>query len=276
MPMADYVAAEGQEHFEESLRALREMTMRYTGEFAVRPFLTARPEEGMAVMREWARDENLHVRRLASEGSRPRLPWGIRLQEFDREPGPVLELLELLKDDASEYVRRSVANSLNDIAKSHPDRVAEVAKGWLRGASKQRTRLVRHGCRTLIKDGHGATLAAFGFGKAKVEVGNFSLEPSALCIGEDLLMDLELKSGSKTSQSLILDYAVHFAKAGGKQSRKVFKWKTFELRGSEVLRLQKRHSFRVVTTRVYYPGTHRIELLVNGESLGEWGFELRA
>ena len=274
MPMADYVAHNGQEHFRESLEVLRELTMRDTSEFAVRPFLAASPEEGLAVMREWARSENVHVRRLASEGSRPRLPWGIRLQVFDENPEPLLELLELLKDDPAEYVRRSVANSLNDIAKRHPERVAKVASEWLEGASKDRTRLVRHGCRTLIKQGHPATLAAFGFEKPELELAQFSLQPTSLCIGESLLMEIELKSLSQSVQSLCLDYAVHFVRASGKRTRKVFKWKTIELGGGASLSLQKKHSFRVVTTRVYYPGTHSIEVLVNGKSLGEREFEL--
>ena len=274
MPMADYISQNGQGHFCESLQALREMTMRYTSEFAVRSFLAARPDEGLTVMREWAKDDNLHVRRLASEGSRPRLPWGIRLQAFEHDPEPVLELLEILKDDSAEYVRRSVANSLNDIAKSHPDRVAEVASRWLEGANRERTRLVRHACRTLIKDGHREILAAFGFSKPQVEVMGFALEPGSLAIGENLSMVLNLNSSSPKPQHLIVDYAVHFAKASGKRSRKVFKWKTFELGGGEFLALKKKHSFKVVTTRVYYPGGHAIELLINGEKVAEQEFTL--
>lgn len=274
MPMADYVARHGLDFFEESLAALREMTMRYTSEFAIRPFLVNRPVETMAVMQEWARDENLHVRRLASEGSRPRLPWGIRLQEFDRDPTAVLALLEMLKDDSAEYVRRSVANSLNDIAKSHPDRVAKVARRWLRGASMERRRLVRHACRTLIKDGHGETLAAFGYGEPEVEVAGLCLEVAAIRVGESLPVKLELRSTGRREQSIMLDYAIHFVRAGGKHSRKVFKWKSFVLGAGEGVTLQKKHSFRRVTTRVYYPGAHAIEVLVNGKSLGEAEFEL--
>ena len=273
-PMADYVACYGQENFSESLAALREMTMRLTCEFAIRPFLDAEPEKTMAVMLEWARDENLHVRRLASEGSRPRLPWGLRLQKFDREPAPVLELLELLKDDNSRYVRRSVANSLNDIAKMHPDLITSLAKEWLQGACKERQALVRHACRTLIKDGHAATLAAFGYGKPQVEVRSLAVEPAVVAIGEAVVMTAQIESQSKEEQSLVVDYALYFARSGGKTSRKVFKWKTFSLAGREDLVLEKSHSFRVVTTRVYYPGAHAVELLINGESYGRAEFEL--
>lgn len=273
-PIADYVASYGQDHFEESLAALREMTMRHTSEFAVRPFLAKRPQECLLVMREWALDSNVHVRRLASEGSRPRLPWGIRLHQFDREPDPVLKLLETLKDDSAEYVRRSVANSLNDIAKNHPDKVAAIARKWLRGADKNRTRMVRHACRTLIKDGHRETLQVFGYEPPEVELFDIRLGKKSIQIGKSLDVEVSMRSSSKKNQRLVLDYAIHFQKAGGKSSRKVFKWKNFELKAGEQLTLRKEHSFRVVTTRKYFQGRHVIEFLVNGESLKEVEFKL--
>ena len=170
MPMADYVARHGQGDAEFGLEVLREFTKRFSSEFAVRPFLQASPETALAQIKVWTRDPSVHVRRLASEGTRPRLPWGIRLTAFDADPKPLLPILEALKDDPAEYVRRSVANNLNDIAKVHPDLVAGIAKKWLKDATPERKRLVRHACRTLIKQGHPATLAAFGYTEPELEI----------------------------------------------------------------------------------------------------------
>ena len=166
MPMADFVAARGLGDFDRAMAALAEMTSRFSSEYAVRTFLDADPERGMAWMRRWAQDPNPHLRRLASEGARPRLPWGRRLRGFVAEPAPVLALLEILKDDPSDYVRRSVANNLNDIAKDHPDRAVAVAVRWLRDAPPERRRLVRHALRGLVKAGHPGALSALGLDPA--------------------------------------------------------------------------------------------------------------
>ncbi len=168
MPMAEIVAARGLGDFDHAMGVLAEMTKRFTAEFAVRPFLIADPERGLKIARQWAEDDNYHVRRFASEGTRPRLPWGLRLQSFVEDPQPLLPLLTRLRDDPSEYVRRSVANSLNDIAKDHPDLIAGIAADWLQDAPKDRVRLVKHACRTLIKAGHAPTLEALGYGPAEV------------------------------------------------------------------------------------------------------------
>ena len=274
-PMGEYAAQRGLGHPDESLTALRAFTIRSTSEFAIRPFLVKHPKKTLATLKAWIKDPNEHVRRLVSEGSRPRLPWGLRLKDFVADPKPILPLLEALKDDSSEYVRRSVANSLNDIAKDQPDLVADIAKRWLKGASKDRVRLVRHACRSLIKAGHTKTLAALGYNAAPaVKLTHFALITPAVDYGTHAAFALALKSTSAQPQNIVLDYVVHHRKKSGETSPKVFKWKTLVLAPKQELRLERRHAMRPITTRVYYPGKHRIEALINGRISGGGDFDL--
>ncbi|MEG3617722.1 hypothetical protein V5T82_04585 [Magnetovibrio sp. PR-2] len=276
MSMADYVARHGQENVSLSLNALKDMTSRFSSEFAIRPFLLSHPTETLKAMAKWQKDPNEHVRRLVSEGSRTRLPWGIQLKPFIADPAPVLKLLEGLKDDPSEYVRRSVANNLNDISKDNPDVAARTAQAWIKGADENRKRLIRHALRTLIKAGHPAALKALGYGKPKVRVETFSISTPRVQLGEAVDFEFTLASSTKNAQPLIIDYAIHHMRANGKTSPKVFKWKTVELKGGESLTISKRHNIKPVTTRKYYSGTHKVEVLVNGVSLGVAKFELDA
>jgi 3-methyladenine DNA glycosylase AlkC len=274
IPMVDYVGLYGLKHFDLSMTLFKELTKRSSSEFGIRFFLLKEPKRTLSVLKKWCRDPNYHVRRLVSEGSRPRLPWGMQLPAFIKDPSPLLPLLEALKDDKEEYVRRSVANNLNDIAKDHPDKVAKIAKQWLKGASKDRGRLVRHACRTLIKQGHQKTLKALGYGSPDIKLGKFNVLTSRVNFGETLLFELSLTSTSKKAQPLIIDYAIHHRKANGGSSPKVFKWKTITLASSVTLTAQKKHAIKKITTRVYYPGIHKVEILVNGVSLSFKTFEL--
>lgn len=274
MPMAEIVAARGLDDFEHAMGVLAEMTKRFTSEFAVRPFLVSDPEQGVQIAQRWAKDGNYHVRRLASEGTRPRLPWGLRLQAFVQDPQPLLPLLTQLRDDPSEYVRRSVANSLNDIAKDHPDLIAEIAADWLKDAPKDRVRLVRHACRTLIKAGHAPTLAALGYGPAAVEVSAITLGAPVVTMGGHLEFSATVTSQAKTTQPLIIDYVIHHRKANGATSPKTFKWKVMDLGAGKSAKLSKRHAIKPITTRTYYGGQHAVEIQINGQSYGEAKFEL--
>ena len=274
MPVADYVAHQGQGHVEPSLALLKEITKRSTSEFAIRPFLVEHRERTLAALHEWTRDPNQHVRRLVSEGSRPRLPWGMRLSAFVEDPSPVLPLLEALKDDPEEYVRRSVANNLNDIAKDHPDLVADIAARWLKGASKERARLVRHACRTLVKQGHPATLAALGYGVPRVTLEELKITTGTVQLGEKLCFDVALRSDADEGQSLMVDYVIHHRKANGQTSPKVFKWKNITLAAGKTHTATRGHAIKPITTRKYYAGTHFLELQVNGQVMGRESFEL--
>jgi len=258
------------------LAALHVMTQRMTAEFAIRPFIVRHPALCFATLARWTRDPSAHVRRLVSEGSRPRLPWGLRLQALVLDPSPTLPLLVALQDDPSEYVRRSVANHLNDIAKDHPARIAEWLGTHLPGASPQRQALLKHASRTLIKQSDPAVLAAWGLGKRFAGEVAWSVAPARVAIGGALTLELSLRSSSAKPQRLVIDYAVHHVKADGSTSPKVFKGWTLELGPREQRALARQHSFKLITTRRYYPGEHTAELRINGQVLGAAAFHLRA
>jgi hypothetical protein len=216
------------------------------------------------------------VRRLASEGSRPRLPWGMVLKPLIEDPSPTLPLLRALQDDPSEYVRRSVANHLNDIAKDHPARVVQWLAEHLPDAPPARQALLRHASRTLIKQGHPGVLQAWGLGTPLRGEVAFALAPARVALGGALQMDVVLRSTQRRgTQPLVIDYAVHHVKANGSTSPKVFKGWRCELAPGQTLQLSKKHSMKPVTTRRYHAGEHRIELLVNGKPVAEAAFELR-
>lgn len=274
MPLTHYVSLFGLGHFDLSMALLKEMTKRFSSEFDIRTFLLADSGRALALMQDWTQDANYHVRRLVSEGSRPRLPWAMQLPDFITDPSPILPLLEALKDDPQEYVRRSVANSLNDIAKDHPDLVAKIATQWLKEASDERQKLVRHACRTLIKQGHQKTLSALGYSSPKVQIDHLKILTPKVLFGQKLEFELSMTSTIKRSQALVIDYAVHHRKANGSVTPKVFKWKTTTLKPLETQIVPRKHPMRKITTRVYYPGTHHLEILVNGTSLISQDFEL--
>lgn len=274
MPMAHYVGLYGHGHFDLSMMLLKEMTKRSSSEFGVRFFLLESPQKTLAVFKKWATDENHHVRRLVSEGSRPRLPWAMRLPLFIDDPSPLIELLEVLKDDEEEYVRRSVANNLNDIAKDHPDLVADVIGGWMEGAGPARKKLIRHACRTLLKQGHKKTLKTLGYGAPKIKQAKFKILTPEVKFGSALQFSLSIESMGQSDQALMIDYVVHHQKANGTTSAKVFKWKTAVLSPQKKLIVTKKHMIKKITTRVYYPGLHGLDVVVNGICVASADFQL--
>ena len=198
----------------------------------------------------------------------------MRLHQFIEDPSPVVELLEKLKDDSSEYVRRSVANNLNDFAKDHPDLVTGLAKAWMVGASADRKRLVRHALRTLVKAGNPEALSVLGYGQPEIDMTGFSVSTAQVVFGSPLEFDIELVSTSSKDQKLLIDYVVHHVKANGQTSPKVFKWKNLTLAAGKTLTASRKHPIRAITTRRYYSGSHRVEIQVNGQSFGGADFEL--
>ena len=278
-PMIDYIAVYGLEQPETALAALRQLTGLFSAEFAIRPFITAHPKLTLRNLKQWTADPDEHVRRLVSEGTRPKLPWAARLPEFERDPAPVLSLLEKLKDDPSEYVRRSVANNLNDMTKDHPEVVIETCRCWLRKPSPGRERIVRHATRTLVKAGHPAVWALLGYTPTpQVQLAHLQVNTPTIQIGEELTFSGTLESTANQSQKiqrLVVDYAIHHVKANGATKPKVFKLKTLTLSPGETIEISKRHVFQTITTRQYYSGTHTVEVLVNGQSLGQCDFQLK-
>ncbi|MEO9530450.1 DNA alkylation repair protein [Roseibium sp.] len=274
MPLGMVVSGCGLNDYEASFALLKEMTRRATAEFDVRPFLDMGQDKALAIMAPWVTDDSVHVRRLVSEGTRPRLPWGLRLKKLVADPSPTLPLLEALKDDPEDYVRRSVANHLNDIAKDHPDLVAEIAVRWLKDADKNREKLVRHACRSLVKQGHSATLAAFGLNPPEIQVDGPLITTEKVEYGSALGFRIDLTSTGKAPQELVLDYLVHFKKANGSLAPKVFKWTKLTLAPGETVSLAREHTIKPITTRVYYGGTQAVSFRINGRDFGFSEFEL--
>ena len=273
--MGEFVARHGQHDVPRALACLHALTQRSTAEFAIRPFIQQQPDAVWPVLASWANDPSAHVRRLVSEGSRPRLPWGLRLQALVVDPAPTLGLLQKLQDDPSSYVRRSVANHLNDIAKDHPDLVARWVKDHLVKATPERSALLRHASRSLIKQGHAPTLAAWGLASGLKGHAGLSLSAISASVGESIALGVTLRSTSRQPQPLEIDYAVHHVRANGSTSPKVFKGWKLTLAAGEHRTLDKRHSLKPVTTRTLYPGLHRIELRVNGLTVAEAAFALK-
>ncbi|MBI5067799.1 MAG: DNA alkylation repair protein [Deltaproteobacteria bacterium] len=273
-PLTEYVARRGLGSPVRALRALHAMTQRFTAEWAVRPFLVEHPALGFETLRRWTRDPSPHVRRLVSEGSRPRLPWGLRLRALVEDPSPTLPLLAALQDDPSEYVRRSVANHLNDIAKDHPGLVADWLERHLPGAPPARRALLRHASRTLVKRGDRRVLEAWGLGERFAGEAALTLSPRRVAVGGTLSLTLTLRSTAKRAQRLAVDYAVHHVKARGGTSAKVFKGWVTELAPGEKRELERRHSMRQVTTRRYHAGRHALDVRINGRVVAEASFDL--
>lgn len=276
-PVAHFISVHGLPHYKQSMAALREITMRFTSEFAVRPFAAAYPEKVYRDLLKLTADPNPHVRRWCSEGSRPRLPWGQRLNDLVADPSPLWPIFDALRNDPELYVRRSVANNLNDIAKDHPALVIKKCAEWMKsGRSKELDQLIRHALRTLIKNGHPGALELLGYSPLKLTDTDFSIADHQVTIGSSVEMSLRLTSRNKADQNLVIDFAIHFLRKNGTRSRKVFKWKTLTLPAGETLTISKKHPLKKTTIRALYPGLHRIELLANGANLAEVPFELLA
>lgn len=277
LPFVFFVAEEGLDCFETSMRAQYELTKRFTAEFSIRAFIERDPDKTLPRLAEWARDPNVHVRRLVSEGTRPRLPWAPRLRGFQEDPSPVLELLEVLKDDPEEYVRRSVANNLNDISKDHPERVVDVAERWWVGASGDRRRLVRHALRTLVKAGNARALAVLGYGAdSPVTIRGVTVTPKEVEIGEKVRIEIELENPSEEEARALVDLRVHFVKANGSTRPKIFKGAELALRAGGFALVRKSVSLAQHSTRKHYPGAHRVEVMLNGTAHPGDEFEVRA
>ena len=274
--VTEYVARYGLDDFDRSMDALASLTRFGTAEFAIRPFLAQDADRALATMGRWTGSDDEHVRRLASEGARPRLPWAARVPALKADPTRAAHILEVLKADPAIYVRKSVANHLNDIAKDRPDWLLDRLADWPND-SPHTVWIIRRALRTLIKQGEPRALALIGVGHgAAVTVRKFAVEPSAVRLGERIAITAKIASDSTENQPLVVDYRVHYARAGGKSAAKVFKWKTFDLAGGDTVALRISQVIRDFSTRRHHPGRHDVELVVNGKTLATSGFELLA
>jgi 3-methyladenine DNA glycosylase AlkC len=279
-PYTEFIQAYGLQEVKLSLDALRTITKLFTAEFAIRPFLIAAPKVTLAYLEKCAKDPSVDLRRWASEGTRPRLPWGERLQEFIKDPSQAMPILERLKFDDELYVRKSVSNHLNDIAKDHPEFVIKTLARWKKEAGEKNSQkiewIIRRSLRTLIKDGHAGALKLIGVSTdAKVQLKAFKLNQKSYRLGDRMEFQFRVESEAAKPQKLVVDYLIHFVKANGKLSPKVFKLKTFTLPGKEMVTIEKSHHLKKVTTRVFYAGNHVLEIQVNGRVLEKIGFELK-
>ena len=263
-PLIDYAGKQGLHQPETALDLLRHLTRLFTAEFAIRPYIDQHFELTYHHLLQWSQDADEHVRRLASEGMRPRLPWGGHLTALKLNPQPIFTVLNYLKDDHSRYVQKSVANNLNDISKDHPQQVIELCGDWLNDSTAQRRWIIRHGLRSLIKAGEPAVFPLLGFTqKPRVQV-DLVLTEQQLKLGESLVLQAEIHSAADQTQVLVVDYRVWHVKANGTTTAKVYKWKNIELLARESIRLSKSHGFLKLTTRQYYSGRHTFEILING------------
>jgi 3-methyladenine DNA glycosylase AlkC len=276
LPHALWVAEYLAEHFELAMTAQYEITQRFTAEWPIRTFIARYPEQSFARLQQWTTDPSPHVRRLVSEGTRSRLPWAMRVDFLNQNPKRVLGLLERLKDDESEYVRRSVANNLNDIGKDQPELLLETCTRWLDGASPARTRLVAHALRHAVKRGHKGAIALLGGGQGKALVVTGKATPKTVRIGEKVRISVQVENPSNKRVTSIIDLAVAFPRPSGKASSKVFKLGKVELGAKDSTELSKLVSLAVHTTRKPHPGTHHVSVLVDGDLRPVTSFALKA
>ncbi len=273
MVLPDYVELYGMDFWDESLHALGFFTKFASSEFAIRPFLDKDPEKTIAYMSRWAESVDEKVRRFASEGCRPRLPWAMALPKFKKNPRPILPILEKLKNDDSEFVRRSVANNLNDISKDNPEIALELCEKWI-GSSPRTDWIIKHACRSLLKAGDKRALKLFGYGDpANIQLENLSLSSTALAIGDTLEYTFALRVKSDTSTMVRLECAIEYVKSSGKTSKKIFKLTERDYAPGAHM-IKRKQSFQDMSTRKHFPGKHRITILANGEEKAAATFQL--
>jgi len=273
MPQTYVIERLGMNNFDLSMKALYEMTMRFTSEGAIRRFIEKYPEKSLKLFMKWTKDKNAHVRRLVSEGTRPRLPLESPIRNFIKNPSPIIPLLDELKDDPELFVRRSVANNLNDISKDNPKIVIDTLKRWKKDATKEREWVINHSLRTLFKRGNINALKLMGFENPEIKVNKFTIKTKTVKLGG--VLEFEFDILSKKNQKLMIDYVIYFMKANGKHAPKTFKISRKKVKRDEEIKVTKKHSLKKMTTRKLYSGEHFVELQINGKSFGKLDFDFK-
>lgn len=274
MFIPDFIEQYGINEFDTSMKAMENVTQFTSCEFGIRPFIIQYKEKAIDQMKAWSQHANHHVRRLSSEGCRPRLPWAMALPALKKDPTPILPILEQLKNDPSEYVRRSVANNLNDITKDNPQTVIDIAKKWI-GNTKETDWVVKHASRTLLKNGNPELMELFGFGSTKnLDITNISIHNPKLSVGDSLLFTFQLHNTSNISAKVRLEYAVYYQKANGSLSKKVYKISEKSYDANSTTAVERKQPFKPITTRVFHPGLHQLAIIVNGKEFEAIDFNL--
>lgn len=278
-PFSEFIGQFGLNHFNESMNAMYLLTQQFTSEFAIRPFFLKDHQKVLKYFHRWSKDKNLHVRRWVSEGSRPLLPWGLKLSQFIDSPQLTISLLENLKFDEELYVRKSVANHLNDISKHHPDLIIKTLQEWEKSCPKIHIQKInwikRQALRTLIKKGNLKALKLMGVSsKTEIKISDFKLNQIKFKLNDKLNFEFKITSQSNKEQTLVIDYKIDFIKSNGKLSPKIFKLKTIKLDAKKSLKIKKSHHLRAITTMKYYKGKHKLSIQVNGAICSEvnWDF----
>jgi 3-methyladenine DNA glycosylase AlkC len=274
MFIPEYIERYGLNHLQTSLNAFEVITSFTSCEFAIRPFIIKYPNEVIVQMLEWSKHPDQNVRRFASEGCRPRLPWAMALSDYKKDPAPIIPILEHLKEDPSEYVRRSVANNLNDIAKDHSALVLHLAEEWM-GKSKETDWIIKHGCRTLLKKGHPEALKLFGLQEpVSCEIRQLQIRDKKIRIGDTLQFSFHLQHHERENIKLRIEYAIYYMKSNGKQNKKIFKLSEKIVDTNVIHSFKRKQSFRDMTTRKHYLGQHKLAIIVNGKQLAIDEFEI--
>ncbi len=270
----DFIETYGQEHFDASLEAMEQITAYISCEFAIRPFLKKHQKKVMSWLLQLSKHSHPNVRRFSSEGCRPKLPWGGINYSLVEDPSPILPILENLKSDDSLFVRKSVANNLNDISKDHPDLVLKIARQW-KNYSTHTNWIIKHGCRTLLKDGHPEAMLLFDYAASQhFELSGFQINTPKVILGKELHFSYHIQNTSKQNCKLRLEYGIYFLKANGKLNRKVFKISEKELGPNESFEVNRKHVLKPMTTRTYYEGQHKLSVIINGNEIEESDFHL--
>ena len=274
MFLPDFIEVYGINDIKTSIYAMEKITQFTSCEFAVRPFIIKYPELMIPQMKKWSKHTEATVRRLATEGCRPRLPWAMAIPFLKENPKPILPILEHLKNDISESVRRSVANNLNDISKDNPKIVLYLAKKW-NGQSVEIDWLVKHACRTLLKQGSSEVMQLFGFGSVnQIAIQNFQVNTPTVKIGDALEFEFDLKNKAKQSLKLRLEYGLYYQKANRTLAKKVFKISEKEYSENSNTKITRKQSFKIITTRKFHLGKHQVSIIINGQEFSSLDFEL--
>jgi len=273
MFIPNYIEVYGLDHLQTSIKGMEIATQYVSCEFAIRPFLNKYPDEMITQMILWSRHENDRVRRLSSEGCRPRLPWGLAVPVLKKDPRPILPILESLKQDSSESVRRSVANNLNDISKDHPDLMIGISRKW-KGISKETDAIIKHACRSLLKQGHEDVMADYGLNVDGIVLEEFEVLSPVVHIGQTLRFQFKISNTGVLAKKVRLEYAVYYMKSNGQLTKKVYKISERIYEPAEKIKILRNQSFKLITTRKFYLGKHELSIIINGKEFDKTAFEL--